>query len=127
MTNKTSKKTVKSIASKKESELETALKSFGYLFPETDEEIDAFEEMHGNTEVVLPEHLENWNSLKRKNNNKGKVINLNPVEEEQNSVIAYAAREGQNSLPDFIKEKMTSDKKAAVEKLNKSKAAKKKR
>lgn len=128
MTNKQTKKTVKSIATKKTSELKTALKSFGYMFPETEEEFDAFENMCGSTEIELPEHLKDLNFLnKKKENQNGKVISIYSSIESSNNITAYAAREGHDVLPDYIKIKMANDKKESVEKMTKAKASKKKK
>lgn len=128
MTNKTNKQTKKSIATKKSSELKADLKSFGYMFPETEDELDAFEEMYGNTEIELPEHLKDLNFLnKKKESNNGKIITLNPSQEDSINVIAYAAREGQDILPDYIKRRMANDKSTAVESMNKTKAIKAKK
>ena len=127
MTKKTPPKTVKPIATKKSSDLKTALKAFGYLFPETEEEYEAFEEIYGNTEIELPEYLKDLNFLNKKMvGNTGRVISLHPSQENSISVTAYAAREGQDTLPDSIKKKMAIDKRSAVEKMNNTKAAKKK-
>jgi len=47
----------------KDYELDYALKALGYLVPETEDEVHAFEEINGNTEVELPEHLKKSNFL----------------------------------------------------------------
>ncbi|RLD66388.1 MAG: hypothetical protein DRI84_04895 [Bacteroidetes bacterium] len=35
-----------------------SLKHFGYLFPESIKDVDRFEELHGDTEIDIPDHLQ---------------------------------------------------------------------
>jgi hypothetical protein len=67
----------KAKAIEKDLGLDFALKALGYLLPETEAEIIAFEQINGSTEVDLPEHLNNPDFLFEKvKEKKGKVIKL---------------------------------------------------
>ena len=41
-----------------EQKLFHSLKRYGYLFPETINDVDKFEELYGDTQIDIPEHLE---------------------------------------------------------------------
>lgn len=41
-----------------EKKLFHSLKYFGYLFPENIDDVDKFEELYGDTQIDVPEHLE---------------------------------------------------------------------
>jgi len=92
-------------------ELGKALRSSGALLPETEDEVKAFYEIYGNTKLDLPAELQNSDFLFVEK--EAKVIPMNPFNEEEMEVsqLAYAAREGQEDLPDHIANKMKDLKK----------------
>lgn len=95
--------------------LNNALKSHGYLFPETDEQISIFEE--NMDQVPIPEDLNSPDFVFK---SKRRIIKKNPVvfdnsEGEKNWAIA--ARDGKD-IPSDILEKMKKDKEEAKKKQN---------
>lgn len=46
-----------------------SLKYYGFLFPENVEDVDRFEELYGDTDVDIPEHLQSLESLQLNENN----------------------------------------------------------
>lgn len=93
-----------------ESYLEDALKSNGYLFPETDEQMDVFEKNMGN--IKLPKEFEAPDFVfkeKRRYFMKPERI-IDNVEEDKNWAIA--ARDGKE-IPKDILLKMKNDKEEA--------------
>lgn len=80
-----------------------ALKFYGYNLPESDEEIESYVEMFGNTKIELPDAVDDADQIYKKF-----------IEENQDdgnadggdiSALAAQAEEG-NKLPDHIKEKI---------------------
>lgn len=95
--------------------LDNALKSYGYLFPETDEQMTVFEE---NMETIsIPEELESPDFVfeGKKRVFTPTIIPINNSEGENN--WALAARDGKE-IPSDILEKMKKDKEEARKKLN---------
>ena len=96
--------------------LENALKSYGYLFPTTDEQMCCFEE--NMEEFPLPKEFESPDFIfakKGKRNLEKKSIVLDNSEAERN--WALAAREGKD-IPEEILLKMKRDKEEAKKKQN---------
>lgn len=89
--------------------LRKALRTGGFVFPETVDEVNEFERIYGATDVILPAELESANFLISQSPKirKGHVVKLH-VEN-----LAMAAREGSTSLPDEIKKMMAEDRKKA--------------
>lgn len=90
--------------------LDNALKSYGYLFPETDEQISKYEE--DIDQFPLPEDLKSPDLIfksKRRVIKKKTMVYNNP-EGEKNWAIA--ARDGKE-IPSDILEKMKNDRKEA--------------
>ncbi|MGN6211508.1 hypothetical protein [Parafilimonas sp.] len=58
--------------------LNAALKKYGFLFPETEKEIEQFENCFGKTDIELPEHLKEPDFMfsSNENHNQVKVINM---------------------------------------------------
>lgn len=108
------KKTKRQKASEEKLALGKVLKSTGILLPETEDEIEAFNELYGNTPIELPEKLKNIDFLFEDETpvKKTKVIPIFPVlDDEYVPQLAYAARDGQSDLPEEIVKKMASVKK----------------
>ncbi|MFV0599917.1 MAG: hypothetical protein ACK5M0_09390 [Bacteroidales bacterium] len=81
------------------------LKTGGYLFPETVQEVIEYEKKYGTTEIVLPEELRNLdflNTLRKK----GNKAFFNLIEE---SKFAAAARGNDTGLPTNIQEQILND------------------
>lgn len=55
--------------------LEADMRNFGYLLPTNDQELEEFEKIYGNTQVIFPEHLKSPDFLFKKKN---KLIALEP-------------------------------------------------
>lgn len=98
-----------------EAYLENALKSYGYLFPITDEQMSIFEESM--EDVPLPEEFESSDFVFE---NKKRVFNKTAIvidnsEGERN--WALAARDGKD-IPEDMLAKMKKDKEEAKKKQN---------
>ena len=93
--------------------LENALKSYGYLFPTTDEQMSIFEK--NMEDIPLPEELESPDFVFANNKPvfKRKTIPIDNSEGERN--WALAAREGKDITEDIL-EKMKKDKEEAKRK-----------
>ncbi len=76
--------------------IQKTLRTGGFLFPETPEEVVEFEKQFGNTDVLLPEELREPTFLNSKRNN---IVKIKPVVTKGN--LAMAAREG-SKLPDEL-------------------------
>lgn len=90
--------------------IEKALRTGGFIFPETIDEVKEFERIYGTTDVILPAELQEPNFLytQARKIGKAKVATLHPEN------LAMAAREGSNhQLPDDIKKRMAEDRKKA--------------
>jgi len=84
----------------KEMLIQHALRTGGFLFPETPEEVIEFEKQFGSTDVVLPEDLRKPTFLDPKIST---VIKKKPLTATEN--LAMAAREG-SQLPEQILKRM---------------------
>lgn len=86
-----------------------SLKSYGYLFPTTDDEVDAFEKEHDINSIELPKSLKNPSELLKKGRattitrKEAQIIDLNTAES-----MRMAARKGED-LPEDIIKKMNKD------------------
>lgn len=96
--------------------LGNALKSYGYLFPTTDDQMSCFE---GNLEEFpLPEELESPDFVfAKKENKKLEKTYIIPDNSEAERNWALAAREGKD-IPENIFLKMKKDKEEAKKKQN---------
>jgi len=96
-----------------EAYLENALKSYGHLFPTTDEQMSVFEDNMEN--IPLPEELESPDFVfkGKKQTFKQKTIVFDNSEGERN--WALAARDGKE-IPEDILAKMKKDKEEAKKK-----------
>jgi hypothetical protein len=105
-----------------ETYLENALKSHGYLFPETDEQMAVFESTMGYTPI--PDELSSTDLVfkierKQKSYKTKKVSVLNAEDEKK---WAIAAREGKDISPEVLKQ-MKKDREAARAKQDENKKA----
>ena len=103
-----------------ETYLENALKSHGYLFPETDEQMAVFESTMGYTPI--PDELSSTDLVfkierKQKSYKTKKVSVLNAEDEKK---WAIAAREGKDISPEVLKQ-MKKDREAARAKQDENK------
>lgn len=101
-------KSRKKEAAFQESIIEKILRTSGYAFPLTDNELKEFEKLFGTTEIILPPELNDPTFLferpkKKSKNEKKKNDNIN---------FAMAAREGLPKLPKEIQQKIVNDIKA---------------
>ena len=100
--------------------LENALKSHGYLFPETDEQLAVFESNMDYTPI--PEELNStetvFNMKREKKSYKNKIITALDADDERKWSIA--ARDGKNISPE-VKAQMKKDREAARAKMNENK------
>ncbi len=113
---------------KKQAEaIEKALRSYGYLFPQSDEEIESLDKIIGSTASLLPESLIDTTFLFSKaKKEEAKVISLHVVNSEDYYHQAYAARDGQDSISLETSSKMDEDIKKLKEQKSKNKKKKKK-
>ena len=91
--------------SNKERTIQKALKTGGFLFPTTTNEVENYEHKYGSTDIILTEELQEPNFLLNEHGN----LNNN----ESQGTIAMAARDGKNSIPDYIKERMKQEREIA--------------
>ena len=79
--------------------IEKTLKTTGFLFPETVEEVEEFERIYGKTEVTLPDELQNSQFLFicQKDIDFQSLITTNNSDN-----FEMAAREGIADLPDNV-------------------------
>lgn len=85
--------------------IEDALKTSGFLFPETVEEVEEFERIYGQTEVILPRELQEPTFLyfETENGHFIKTISLTLDN------FAMVAREGLSKLPIDIQQRIIDD------------------
>jgi len=95
--------------------LKKALRTGGFLFPETIEEVKEFERLYGTTDVVLPPDLQEPPFLDTRGGNNNRKIKISAPA----SDFAMAAREASNELPSEIQEKIIADIKSANAKKKK--------
>lgn len=88
--------------------IEKALKTGGFLFPETVEEVLEFERLFGTTEVILPPELDEPKFLNSKFTNGNVIVMKTPCNN-----FAMAAREASSKLPKEIEDKIIQDIKKA--------------
>lgn len=97
----------------------SALKKFGYVFPETEEELEHLKATVSRKKIQIPDELNDPFQILKK----GKVTTLNSfnVSEDQEieENLAMAAREGKE-IPEDILSQMEQDRKDAEEKGKKN-------
>jgi hypothetical protein len=92
-----------------------ALKSYGYIFPETEAELQSFEESISKMKFQIPDKFNDPMEILKagKIENVGQFNSFNDVQIEEH--LAQAAREGSN-IPDDVRAQMEKDRKDAEEK-----------
>lgn len=109
---KTEKEQVKAIGK--------ALRSYGYLFPQSEDEIESLDKIIGTTASPLPDSLKDTSFLfNKKQKDEAKVIPLLVADPEECYHQAYAARDGQDSITPETESKMDQDIKKLKERLKK--------
>ena len=90
--------------------IEKALRTGGFIFPETVDEVKEFERIFGSTDVIIPDELKVPNFL-----SSASPLNLSPkISTIKSDNFAIAAREGtKEELPEFIKKRMEEGRKKA--------------
>ncbi|RIH66187.1 hypothetical protein D1164_04555 [Mariniphaga sediminis] len=100
--------------SQKEMNIQRALRTGGFLFPENVDEVEEYELLYGNTDFILPEELQEPVFLDTKKSED--II----FPDTTNTVrVTMAARDGKNFIPEHIKEKMKQERDIARSKKNK--------
>ncbi|MDO9187416.1 MAG: hypothetical protein Q7W13_15485 [Bacteroidia bacterium] len=96
--------------------IQKALRTGGFLFPETVDEVIEFEKSFGNTDVILPEDLQQPLFLETptKKTSKAKIIAL------QEEKLAMAAREGSPKITEEVRKRMEVDRKKVDAKTKKA-------
>lgn len=87
--------------------IQRTLKTGGFLFPESVEEVEAYERVFGETNFMLPEDLQEPFFLDFEIDVKKPTVTLNNF-----NIIAMAARDGKE-IPENIKEKMKKERELA--------------
>ena len=82
-----------------------ALRTGGFLFPESIDEVKEFERIYGKTDIILPPELQDPTFLERKLKIWSNTKNVKFPSEN----FAMAAREGSSKLPNEIKLKIIKD------------------
>lgn len=97
--------------------IQKALKTGGFLFPETLDEMIEFEKNFGDTDVILPEDLQYPSFLEEpvKKISKTKTVSL------LSENLAFAAREGSAKITEEVRKRMEADRKEADSKQKKRK------
>ena len=113
------KKTVVQSESEKEQMIQDALRTGGYLFPQTVAEVEEFERKFGTTNTLLPEDLKIPHFLEKAKSSKKTNTKHLAVENEH---FSMAAREGAPRLPNEILQQMEDDRKKAARKVSNKKA-----
>src|SRR5688500_14939591 len=85
--------------------IQQAIKANGFLFPVTVSEVIEFEKKFGDTEIILPDELQEPLFLTKTIKNSGSTKSL--VLKEEN--LAMAARDGSEQISDEIRKKMDED------------------
>lgn len=92
-----------------------ALKSYGYLFPETEAELQSFEESISKMKFQIPDKFNDPIAILKA----GKISNVSQFnsfnDEEIEEHLAQAAREG-SDIPEDVRAQMEKDRKDAEEK-----------
>jgi hypothetical protein len=88
-----------------ELQIQKALRTGGFLFPETVKEVIDFENNFGNTDVILPEELKTPTFL----DSISEVNSVKRLTAHTNENYSLAARDGKNELPIHIRLKMKED------------------
>ena len=101
------------LKSKQERLIEKALRSGGFLFPVTIEEVKEFERIYGTTDVLLPDELREPTFLDNKVENQ--ILKINAVKK---PAFALAARGATVQLSDEVKKKMAQDRRKADKEAN---------
>lgn len=96
--------------------IEKALRTSGFLFPKTVDEIKEYERIYGTTSVILPPDLESPDFLYNKKKTTGKILKLHAEDN-----FAMAARDGKLEMSEKIKNKILSDIDASEKKQKKNK------
>jgi hypothetical protein len=113
MENSKQKKTNKSKQKKNSSDFVHALRSSGMLLPVSDEEVKSFNELHGELNEELPERFKTLDFIfDNVKNSETSTISLSSEEIR----LAYAARDGQEKIPDHILNQMKELKNQAKKK-----------
>jgi hypothetical protein len=107
----------KSVNSQQNKLIEQALKTNGFLFPTTVEEVNEFERIYGTTDVILPCELQEPFFLPSTSKKRsGYIVEKIPADN-----FAMAAREGSTELPKEMKRKIINDIREAQSKRKKEK------
>jgi hypothetical protein len=89
-------------------DLEYLLRTNGYLFPETVNEVSEYERRFGDTDIILPDEMQEptflEKALAKLPNNNLKAI----LPEKDNFAVAARSQKGSH-LPEHIKKKMEDD------------------
>lgn len=98
-----------------------ALRSSGLLLPETDDEVQGFNNLYGQINGELPERFKNMDFLfENKQKKETIIVTMDLSVKGEESSLSYAARDGQEKLPEPILEKMKELKTKAREKKSSS-------
>ncbi len=116
------KQKLDSAETKKEQMIQDALRTGGFLFPQTVAEVERFEKNFGTTQVPLPEHLKVPSFLKKSKTTK-RNHSVTIATNKEN--FAVAAREGAPDLPKDILQRMEDDRKKEEDRRKKAKTKKK--
>lgn len=108
---------VNSMQDQQEKMIEKSLRTGGFIFPETVDEVKEFERIFGTTDVILPTELQEPSFLYTQPKKGGKAI----VAKLQPENLAMVARDGFSQLPDEIKKRMAQDRKNADTKRKRKK------
>ena len=92
-----------------EQDLYFIFKKYGYLFPTTEEEVERFERLHGNTDIEMPEKFQSSDLIISKLKAGSGISSENEIEKS----YSMAARGGKKIDPDMIK-KMRDDRAKSI-------------
>jgi len=102
---------------KEELKIQHALRTGGFLFPETEKEVTEYEKNFGTTEYVLPDDL--WVPSFLTNKAGRPMKRKSSIAQSEN--LALAARDGTKKISDEVRQKMNADRKKAESRFSKKK------
>lgn len=88
--------------------IEKLLRTNGYLFPETVDEVDEYERKFGNTNIILPDDMQTPSFLEKAISRLSQK-DLNKIKKANENFAIAARSEKGTELPEHIKKQMEAD------------------
>lgn len=88
--------------------IEKLLRTNGYLFPETVNEVNEYEKKYGNTNIILPDDMQSLSFLEKAISRLPQK-DLNEIKQANENFAIAARAENGKELPEHIKKQMEVD------------------